>query len=111
MLDPVSVIREVEEYHIVFEHVPEQVHAGADVGHGDVGDVENSLVDQVITSPVMNTNNSNIAGYQTVLLCSLSILLEPLEIKQINESMFHLRPLPFVSVPLFFFWHPVNIFL
>ena len=66
----------------MFEHVPEQVHAGADIGHGDVGDVENPLIDQVITSPVMNTNNSNIVGYQTVLLCSLFILLEPLEINK-----------------------------
>ena len=84
MLDPVSVIREVEEYHIVLEHVPEEVHGGADVGHGDVGNVENPLVDQVITSPVMNTYDSNIAGNQSMLLCSLFILLEPLEIKQIN---------------------------
>ena len=62
------------------EHVPEEVHAGADVAHGDVGDVENFLVDQVVTSPVMNTNNCNVTGNQSMLLCSLSILLEPLEL-------------------------------
>ena len=57
---PLSIIRDVEEEDGVVVLVQVEVHAGPEVGHGDVGDSVDSLIVQVVPSPVMDPHNSHV---------------------------------------------------